>query len=334
MTAASAAGGLYFILTDRLQTSFTLPVQHFQNASFIVNFVPSFVLGFLNAYWYQIDIWYRQLQPFMGLRTPSPATENLLLGYSCDLPVVITIKALANKHWRLAFTSLMPLVQRIVPIIGGSIFSITPTSQDRFFIGVSLALPFKAVTGILLTYLVLIPIAWPGLDRRLPVKPLCIANLWVLFYDSTLIRKDAFLPRTMNEQRWHMEYRLCLEERRYGFGFYKGRCNAIHIGIDDVYGHSSDEIGFRFVAPLKPPMRWYRTWLKSVWIWSCKKMKIKRQPTFSPEELESQERLYLELQETRTPVGDSSNAEIESLDQSHGGLRERRGPEPLQQSQS
>ena len=297
VVAGLAAACIYLIWTGGLEDGFYISKTDYSQTMLILTFVLPFFLGLLNGYWYQIDIWYRELQPYMGLRQPSCATENLLLGYPGDLPVVVTIRALSNQHWRLALTSIMPLVQRLLPILSNSIFTIdTTSSPDRFQINI-VALPFKIVTGMLCAYLVLIPVVWPGPSRRLPMIPVCIANAIVYFYDSTLVRKDAFLPARLDEQRWHMKYRLCLEERLYGFGIYTGRYGALHIGIDDVYGYPGDEIGFRFVAPLKPPMRRYRRWLRGMIKWSAKKLSIKRQPTFHEEELQALQRLHTTLQD-------------------------------------
>jgi hypothetical protein len=102
----------------------------------------------------------------------------------------------------------------------------------------------------------------------------------------------------MDEQRWHMKYRLCLDERRYGFGIYSGQYGALHFGIDDVYGYEEVGKGLRFVAPLKPPMRFYRRWLKAPGIWAAKKLHIKRQPTFHEEELMALQTLQTNLQES------------------------------------
>jgi hypothetical protein len=298
VVAGSAAFGIWTILIGRLETGFTFPLSDYPLSNFILIFLPTFWFGLINGYWYQIDAWYRQLQPYMGLRQPSPATENLLLGYPCDLPVLITLRALGAGHWRLALTSVMPLVQRVLPILAGSLLTVdTTTSKQHFHITIA-ATPLKAAVGILCAYLVLIPIVWPGPDRRLPILPGCIADSIVLFYDSTLVRKDAFLPRRMDEQRWHMKYRLCLDERRYGFGIYPGRYGAPHFGIDDVYGYHEDEKGLRFVVPLKPPMRLYRRWFKKVGVWPAKKVHIKRQSTLHKEESEALQRLQIHLQET------------------------------------
>ena len=309
VVAGSAGFGIWAMLTGHLETGFIFPSSDYTLSIFLFSFLPTFWFGLINGYWYNIDVWYRQLQLYMGLRQPSPATENLLLGYPCDLPVVITLRAVGAGHWRLALASVMPLVQRVLPVLAGSILTVdTTTSKQHFQINIAPA-QFKAVVGMLCAYLILIPIVWPGPDRKLPILPLCIADSIVLFYDSTLVRKDAFLPRHMSEQRWHMTYRLCLEERRYGFGIYPGRYGALHYGIDDVYGYHEGEKGLRFVAPLKPPTRLYRRWLKRAGVWSAKKLHIKRQPTLREEELEALNRLRTHL---KTGAGKQASPSRES----------------------
>lgn len=331
VVAGFAAFGIRVILTGRITTGFTFPSTDYDFSVFVLVFLPTFCFGLMNNYWYQLDIWYRQLQPYMGLRQPSPASENLLLGYPCDLPVLITLRALGAGHWRLAFISMMPLVQRALQILAGSLLTVdTTTSNQYFHINVA-ATSFNAAVGMLCTYLILIPVFWPGLDRRLPILPLRIADSIALFYESTLVRKDAFLPRRMNEQRWHMEYRLCLDERLYGFGIYPGRSKALHLGIDDVYGYHEDAKGLRFVTPLKPPMRLYRRWLIKAGVWSAKMLHIKRHPTLDKEESEAMQRLQIELLETvkeQTPpsreahVGTAQEEQVSSIGQGQADTAE------------
>lgn len=242
---------------------------------------------------------------YMGLRQPSEATENLLLTYPCDLPVIVTLKAMLASHWRLALISSMPLVQRLLPVLAGSVFTVDLTSSPDHFHIIIAGAQFKAIVGMLCAYLVLIPFVWPGLDRRLPIVPVCIADAITLFYDSTLVRDshNIFLPqRRMDEERWHMQYRLCLAERKYGFGVYPGRYSALHIGIDDVYGYGEDDTDkeVRFLAPLRPPMRPHRRLLKRMGDWTAQKFKIKRQPTLKEEELEVLQRLHSDIQDTIT----------------------------------
>lgn len=298
VVAGSVAFGIWVIRKGPLETGFYFLGSDYELANFILTFLPVLWFQLMNNYWYLIDIWYRQLQPYMGLRQPSPATENLLLCYPCDLPVQITLRALGARHWRLALTSIMPLIQRVVPILARSLLTVeTITAEQIYHISIATA-PFKAIFGILCAYLFLIPITWPGLDRRLPITPVRIADSIVMFYESTLVRKDAFLPLRHDEQRWHMKYRLCLEERLYGFGIYPGRNGAQHLGIDDVYDHHQGENKLRIVTPLKPPMRPYRRWLKRVGVWSYDLLHIKRQPTLNEEELEVLQKPKVPLKET------------------------------------
>lgn len=114
-----------------------------------------------------------------------------------------------------------------------------------------------------------------------------------------------------------MKYRLCLEERKYGFGIYPGRYGALHLGIDDVYGYNEDEKGLRFVVPVKPPMRFYRRWFKSAVVSISKRLHIKRQPTLHEEELEALERLQMHLNEPGS-VSQSSGNEACGTNEEHG----------------
>ena len=295
--AFSVAFGIWIILTDRVKTGFTYPSRDYQMASFVLIFLPPFLFSLMSNYWFQADLWCCQLQPYMGLRQPTPAHQNLLLGYSCDLPVVITLKALIAGHWMLALTSAMPLVQKTLQVLLGSLLTIDTTTSTTEFSITFAALEFKAVLCILCAYLILIPLVWPGLNRRLPVKPLCIADSIVMFYDSTLTRREAFLPKHIHKDRWHMEYRLCLAERKYGFGIYHGRNGELNIGIDDAYSCREDKKGLRFVTPVKPPMRLYRRWMRRFVNWPAEKMRIQRQPILNEEEADALNRLQNHLKE-------------------------------------
>lgn len=117
------AFGIWVISTGHLKSGFTPPSSTYSSSNLVFRSLPPFIVGLLNIYWIQIDLWYRQLQPYMGLRLPSAATENLLLGYICDLPILITVKALVARHWRLALTSAMPLIHRALHILAGSMLT-------------------------------------------------------------------------------------------------------------------------------------------------------------------------------------------------------------------
>lgn len=88
-------------------------------------------------------------------------------------------------------------------------------------------------------YLLLVPTVWHGLDRRPPIFPTRIVDSICLFYDSTLTCGSAFQPRHVGEERWQMGYRLCVEERQYGFGIYPGSYGTLHLGIDNAYGEQT-----------------------------------------------------------------------------------------------
>ena len=298
LVANLLAFGIWGILAGVLQAGFTFPSSDYGLAVFVLIFMPTwFIALFLSNYWTILDLWYRQLQPYMGLRQPSPAKENLLLGYTCDLPVVISIKAFGAGHWRLALTSTMALVQRVFQVLVGSLLTIDTTTSASSFHIIFAATQFKAILGLLASHLIIIPFLWPGLDRRLPIMPRRIADQIVLFYDSTLVQSETFLPRRTDEERWHMEYRLCLEERLYAFGIYAGINGALHLGMDDAFTSKDGDKEIRTVAPVKPPKRLYRRWLGRARDLVLRTLGIDRQPVLTREEQDALERLDPCLQE-------------------------------------
>jgi Protein of unknown function (DUF3433) len=48
-------------------------------ASFLFQFLPSFVVGLYTWFWEDVDTFCRATQPFIGMREPNPAAENVLL---------------------------------------------------------------------------------------------------------------------------------------------------------------------------------------------------------------------------------------------------------------
>ena len=273
-----AVGG-WVISLPLLKRGFDIRAAQAELPNFLVKVVPVFLSTvIIESYWQQLDAWYRHLRPFMDLQQPAPAIDTLFLDYSCDLPIVVTYKALSANHWRLALASTMPIVHRIFQVLVGTLFTVNSNPAKTVY-HVSIFAP----TVVLLicfssVYLLTILLLWRGKNYHLPVQPLRIADPIVLFYDSTLILKDAFLPKDLHEERWHIQYRLCLEERRYAFGTYPGRTGAPHIGIDDAYEGIENEI--LRVQPLTGASSSDWQWTRDVRAWFGKKLRLKRRATF------------------------------------------------------
>jgi len=87
------------------------------------------------------------------------------------------------------------------------------------------------------------------------------------FHDSHVMSSLAFVPRTLFEDQWQMQYRLLLEEKKYAFGlFLSPDGSRVHLGIDEAYRGTSGEylrepmpqdqrVEVRAVAPILSPQR-------------------------------------------------------------------------------
>lgn len=332
ISALLAGVGTWIIVTGKLKDGFEILSFGPFSATVYLQFAPAYLIQILNIYWTNVDIYYRLLQPFMGMRQPQPANENLLLGYSCSLPGAITVEALTAKHWRLALLSTMPLVQKLLVILLSATFANEPRKNARgVFVTVD-SPTFLGAFAIIVAYVFLIPYAHPGLDRRLPHIPTCIAEFVLFFYDSTLVRSSIFLPHTLHEERWHMVYRLRLAERRYAFGLYRGTNHSVHLGFDDVCAEHDGE-ALQIVTPVPSPTRWYRRQLKALGMTLSKILGLRSKPR--PEQAEelkllrpSGETPGIEGPDQTNEVASSEQLTEQDLALMSGGLAPEQGRNP------
>ncbi|EME38784.1 hypothetical protein DOTSEDRAFT_83474 [Dothistroma septosporum NZE10] len=109
----------------------------FSSTNFLYSFIPALLAMLCLLFWVDIDLAYRHLAPFASLtshqtRRGDPekvanawgdvAERTILTSYSADLPVFITLGAMFNGHWRVAFTSFISLLATSLPILAGGVF--------------------------------------------------------------------------------------------------------------------------------------------------------------------------------------------------------------------
>ena len=96
----------------------------FSSDNFLYSFIPS-LLGLLCfLFWYTIDLNMRRLALYAALSSPgsSKADRSLLLSYSADGLLVVSIKALVNRHLRIAIISFTTLIAATLPVLAGGVF--------------------------------------------------------------------------------------------------------------------------------------------------------------------------------------------------------------------
>ncbi|KAJ5153151.1 uncharacterized protein N7482_009629 [Penicillium canariense] len=216
----------------------TMPsTSAFSASNFLYSFIPALIGNVLFLAWQPIDTYFRALQPFVELAAPNGAAadKSILLAYPSSLPIQVTLQAIINGHYKVAWISFMSLVSIAIPILAGGVFIALwyPNHED---IRISSLMPaFYALIAFCGFYAVSFLAIWPGRRHYLPHDITTLADLMSYFYQSPLLA-DKLLrePRSKTD----LVTRLIVappSERllpMYGFGIYVGRDGKEHLGID------------------------------------------------------------------------------------------------------
>lgn len=211
--------------------------EGFSPADFLYSFIPSLIGMLLFLLWQPVDLYFRALQPFASLahRDGASAEQSLLLDYTACLPIEVTIKALLNRHFKLAYISFISLLSLTLPVLAGGIF----TAQfvvERQDIRVIASMPgYYALVLFVVIYAVSFIVIWPTRKRRLPHDISTLGQLVSFVYQSPLLMETAFAEPT---SKTDLVTKLLgtpageKETPRYAFKVYVGRDAKEHLGID------------------------------------------------------------------------------------------------------
>ena len=96
----------------------------FSGTNFLYSFIPALLATIAFLGWYDIDLAYRRLTPFESLTAANGdvAEKTLLPSYTADIPVLTSLSALVNGHYRMAFISIITLLSIAIPILAGGVF--------------------------------------------------------------------------------------------------------------------------------------------------------------------------------------------------------------------
>lgn len=166
----------------------------FSATNFFYSFIPS-LLGLLCLLvWQPFDLAFRRLQPYASLSNPGGefAEKSLLLSYTADAPVIITIQAAVNSHFRTALMSVVSLIAATFPILGGGVFwSQFSVSQQR--VNVYADMPaYYALTVFFTIYCLSYAMVFPGKLRRIPNKGRCLADVIAFVHQSKILEDPEF----------------------------------------------------------------------------------------------------------------------------------------------
>lgn len=215
-------------------------------ASALFQFVPTVLIGLYNWFWHDLDLIARSTQPFRGMVQSETATKTLLLDYNTLPPFVVTYSAFSNKHYRVAFTSIVAIVQRILPVLAAGSTTVIPEDQGvTIFASKPIFIIIAAWLGLYRIFIPLEVFGWNTFssygNRHLPRCYDAISDLISWTYASKILRSNdgnAFDINMLNKEmaeRWYMNARLVTELdssgkdfARYSFGLYE---SVIHRGV-------------------------------------------------------------------------------------------------------
>ncbi|KAK1138476.1 hypothetical protein N8T08_002491 [Aspergillus melleus] len=216
----------------------TLPsTGAFSSSNFLYSFIPALIGNILFLAWQPIDVYFRALQPFVGLSRPEGASaeQSLLLAYPSCFPFQVTVLAALNKHFKVAWISFMAVASAAIPILAGGVFlAMWYPSHDEIRIA-ALMPAFYALIVFCGLYTISFFAIWPRRCRHLPHDISTLADQMSFLYQSPLLA-DKLLrePRSKAD----LVTRLVIappgdrEFPTYGFGIFVGRDGKEHLGID------------------------------------------------------------------------------------------------------
>lgn len=167
----------------------------FSAANFLYSFIPTLIALLLFLLWQPFDLAFRRLEPFANLSKPDGAVaeHSLLLDYTSSLPIVVTLKALFNRHWQVAYLSAVTLLNTTIPILASGMFwaQYYPSTSS---VRVAASPPaLYALCFFLAVYVVSTAALFAGRRRRaLPHAADNLAQVISWLYMSRLVGDAAF----------------------------------------------------------------------------------------------------------------------------------------------
>lgn len=158
-----------------------------------------------------------------------------MLEYPASFPFQVTVQAVLNAHYKVAWISLMSIVSAALPILAGGVFiALWYPSQEQVRIA-ALMPAFYTLVAFCALYTVSFLCIWPRRSRYLPHDISTLADQISFFYQSPLLAdkllreprsKTDLVTRLVTAPPGEREYPM------YGFGIYVGRDGKEHLGID------------------------------------------------------------------------------------------------------
>jgi hypothetical protein len=159
-------------------------------AGFLWSFLPSLAADQYRLLIKSIDMFHRLTQPYTDLRRNSSNTPltAFTLNYTKDLPIFITISALTNRHWKVAFLLLFSLLSSLIPTLAANMFY---PNYDGQFIYVEVV-KFSIVIAYMGLLILVLLAAIPDETRYMPHEIETISDHISLLSQSSLLNSNKY----------------------------------------------------------------------------------------------------------------------------------------------
>lgn len=218
----------------------------FTPANFLYSFVPSVIGMLLYLFLQPLDMALRKLQPWAELAGPvgTTAEHSLLLDYPACLPVECSLKAFRNRHYRIAFISLLSPLFLLIPVLAGGVFFplTTPSREVRMIPNLP---SFYIILTLLILYLIALLLLIPSrYEMHLPHGVDCLAEIFSFVYGSQMLDDAAFrAPRSKADLVSRlMAEKVRGDQNRFAFGVYQGRAGGECLGIERLGRRGAQEV--------------------------------------------------------------------------------------------
>ena len=226
----------------------------FSSSNFLYSFLPALLGMILFLVWQPIDIFFRSMQPFANLASPAgeSAGRTILASYTSCTPGVVTVQALVNRDFKVAYVSFVGLLAAAIPVLAGGVFTAQLFQSDDQVRMVASMPGYIALCVITTIYALSYLTIWPTRKRYLPHKTDTIGDLLSFLYASPLLSEAGLTNiRTKADlvgrfvgapQGLTGDWREKRPTAKYGYGVYIGRDGREHLGIDRFLRPDSGEM--------------------------------------------------------------------------------------------
>jgi hypothetical protein len=200
----------------------------FSPANFLYSFVPGFIGFLLYLLWLPLDFTHRRLEPYRTMTsvTGAHAEHSLLLDYPFCLPGSVTLAAASNGHWKVAFLSMISLLNFTIPVLSGGIFwAQWYTGATQVRISAEPAGLYALCFFLALYAVALIAVAPGRTFIRMPHESKCLAEVVSWLYQSPILLDRAF---TRCQTKTELQTRLLGERAALPTGLWASVTNLVH----------------------------------------------------------------------------------------------------------